>query len=184
MSSPAAENKSQGKAEKVPGVRFYIIRNALKEKASGGAAGPGDKGGIPIEAIQAAEAEFNKMAEDYPDWVQSLIDELLENYRRCVDTPELRHEKVAVIHDIAHDMKGQGGTFGYPLITNFGDSLFKCTNKSEQCSDNLVELIKAHVDGMKAVITGRVAGDGGEIGQELMASLDKAVEKYAAEDQE
>ena len=51
MSSPAAQSKSQGKAEKVPGVRFYIIRNALKEKVSGGAAGPGDKGGIPIEAI-------------------------------------------------------------------------------------------------------------------------------------
>jgi hypothetical protein len=64
MSSPAAQSKSQGKAEKVPGVRFYIIRNALKEKVSGGAAGPGDKGGIPIEAIQAAEAEFHKMAED------------------------------------------------------------------------------------------------------------------------
>ena len=56
MSSPAAQSKSQGRPEKVPGVRFYIIRNALKEKASGGAAGPGDKGGIPIEAIQAAEA--------------------------------------------------------------------------------------------------------------------------------
>ncbi|MBT5894353.1 MAG: hypothetical protein HOH61_00535, partial [Rhodospirillaceae bacterium] len=159
MSSPAA----QGKAEKVPGVRFYIIRNVLQEKAAGGSVGPGEKGGIPIEAIQAAEAEFHKMSEDYPDWVQSLIDELLDNYRRCIDTPELRHEKVAVIHDIAHDMKGQGGTFGYPLITNFGDSLFKCTHKSEECSDNLVELIKAHVDGMKAVISGRVSGDGGEI---------------------
>ena len=174
--------EAQGKAEKVPGVRFYIIRNILKDKASGGGVGPGDKGGIPIEAIQAAEAEFNKMAEDYPDWVQSLIDELSENYRRCIDTPETRHENVATIHDIAHDMKGQGGTFGYPLITNFGESLYKCTHKSEECSDNLVGLIKAHVDGMKAVIKGRVAGDGGEIGQELLASLEKAIEKYSADD--
>ena len=28
----------------------------------------------------------------------------------------------------------------------------------------------------------QMAGDGGEMGQELMASLDKAVQKYAAED--
>ncbi len=132
----------QSKTAKVPGVRFYVVRNILKDKASGGASAPGEKGGIPIEAIQAAEAEFNKMAEDYPDWVQSLIDELSDNYRRCIDTPEIRHEKVAIIHDIAHDLKGQGGTFGYPLITNFGDSLYKCTHKSEEASDNLVELIK------------------------------------------
>jgi hypothetical protein len=35
---------------------------------------------------------------------------------------------------------------------------------------------------MKAVINGRVAGDGGEIGQELLASLEKAIEKYSADD--
>ncbi len=35
---------------------------------------------------------------------------------------------------------------------------------------------------MKAVISGRVAGDGGEIGQELLASLEQAVKKYSGED--
>ena len=78
----------------------------MKEKASGGAFGPADKGRIPVEVIQAAEAEFNKMTENYPDGVQGLIDELSENNRRCIDTAEIRHEKVAVIHKIAHDRKG------------------------------------------------------------------------------
>ena len=173
MSSPAA----QGKASKVPGVRFYIVRNVLKEKASSGGE-PGEAGEISIESLQAAEAEFQKMAEDYPDWVQSLIEDLYDGYRRCIDTPELRHEKMAIIHDIAHDMKGQGGTFGYPLITDFGESLFKCTHRSEECSDNLVKLVKAHIDGMKAVISERVSGDGGELGQELLESLNMAIQKY------
>ena len=177
MSNAAA----QGKAEKVPGVKFYIIRNVLKDKASGGGGGPGDKGGIPIEAIQAAEAEFNKMAEDYPDWVQSLIDELSENYRRCVDTPETRHENVATIHDIAHDMKGQGGTFGYDLISIVGESLFDFTesHKDGKIEDNHVELVRAHIDAMKAVFAGRITGDGGAVGTELLNSLEKAKEKYA-----
>ncbi len=178
MSDAAVE----GKTAKVPGVRFYVIRNILKDKASGGSLAPGDKGVISVEAIQAAEAEFNKMAEDYPDWVKSLIEELFENYRRCIDTPEIRHEKVAVIHEIAHDMKGQGGTFGYPLITNFGESLYKCTHKSEQASDNLVELSTAHSDGMKDFISGRVSGDGGDIGQELLESLEHAIKKYSSPD--
>ena len=33
----------QDKAAKVPGVRFHIIRNALKERASGGDPGLDDK---------------------------------------------------------------------------------------------------------------------------------------------
>jgi|TARA_B100002003_G_C13912103_1_gene443827 hypothetical protein len=177
-----SKTATKGKANKVPGVRFYVIRNILKEKAASGDAAPGEAGGISIEAIKAAEAEFQKMSEDYPDWVQSLVEELMDSYRRCIDTPELRHEKMAVIHDIAHDMKGQGGTFGYPLITDFGESLYKCTHKSEQCSDNLVGLIKAHIDGMKAVINGRISGDGGEIGKELLESLNQAIQKYSSEE--
>ena len=93
---------------------------------------------IPVEAIQAAEAEFNKLTENYPDGVQSPIDELSENYHRCIDTPEIRYEKVAAIYEIAHDRKGQGGTFGYPLITNFGDPLNEYTHKPEEATDNLV----------------------------------------------
>ncbi len=176
MSSTAAK----GKANKVPGVRFYVIRNVLKEKAGSAASEPGEAGGISIEAIKAAELEFQKMSEDYPDWVQSLVNELMESYRRCIDTPELRHERMTAIHEIAHDMKGQGGTFGYPLITDFGESLFKCTHKSEECSDNLVGLIKAHIDGMKAVISGRISGDGGETGKALLESLDLAIQKYSS----
>jgi hypothetical protein len=178
MSSTA----TKGKANKVPGVRFYVIRNVLKEKAGSADSEPGEAGTISIDAIKAAEAEFQKMSEDYPDWVQSLVDELMESYRRCIDTPELRHERMAAIHDIAHDMKGQGGTFGYPLITDFGESLFKCTHKSEECSDNLVALVKAHVDGMKAVINGRISGDGGETGKELLESLNHAIQKYSTDE--
>lgn len=179
MSSPAAQKK----ANKVPGVRFYIIRNVLKEKAGSAEGAPGEPGEISVEAIKAAEMEFQKMSEDYPDWVQGLVEELFENHRRCIDTPELRHEKIAVIHDIAHDMKGQGGTFGYPLITDFGESLYKCTHKSEECSDNLVGLVKAHIDGMKAVISGRISGDGGDTGEELLGTLNQAIQRYSGGDE-
>ena len=99
-----SKTAAKGKANKVPGVRFYVIRNVLKEKAGSGDGDPSAQGGI-------------------------LIDELMESYRRCIDT------SLAVIHDIAHDMKGQGGTFGYPLITDFGESLYKCTYEAIQAAE-------------------------------------------------
>jgi len=43
-------------------------------------------------------------------------------------------------------------------------------------------LIKPHADGVKVVISGWVSGDGGEFGQELLASLTKAIEKYTADE--
>ncbi len=93
--------------------RFYRFRNAMKEKASGGSAGPNSGGGsIAMEALANAESEFEKMAEDYPDWVQDYIRRLRGHQARCIDTPEQRHNIFKKLREEAHDLKGQGGTFG------------------------------------------------------------------------
>lgn len=157
-------------------VRFYRFKNRLKEKTAGLAPG---KTTISPEALEEAEKALNKMAEDYPDWVSGLIVKLQEQHGRCVDTPEKRHEFFEEINHIAHDMKGQGGTFGYPLITDFADSLYGFTIKRPgEITDNQIELVKSHVDAMRAVIRGRVKGDGGEIGAKLTESLNEAIAKY------
>ena len=49
-----------------------------------------------------------------------------------------------------------------------------------EITDNHIELVKSHVDAMRAIIRGRVAGDGGEIGAKLSESLDEAIAKYEA----
>lgn len=160
--------------------RFYRFRNAMKEKASGGSAGPSSGGGsIAMEALANAEAEFEKMAEDYPDWVQDYIRSLREHQNRCIDTPEHRHNTFKKLREAAHDLKGQGGTFGYPLISRFGESLYDVTAPAETYPDSVVEVIKAHIDAMNAVIKGRVSGDGGEVGSQLIETLQQAIERVA-----
>lgn len=156
-------------------VRFYRFKNRLKEKTAG--LSPG-KVSISAEALEAAEKALEKMAEDYPDWVSGLIVKLQEQHGRCVDTPEKRRDCFEAINHIAHDMKGQGGTFGYPLITTVADSLYGFTYSREGITDNQVELVKAHLDAMRAVIRGRVSGSGGEIGEKLIEGLNQAITKY------
>lgn len=157
-------------------VRFYRFQNRLKEKTAGLA--PGNTS-ISPEALEEAEKALGKMSEDYPDWVSNIIGKLQEQHGRCVDTPEMRRDCFEEINHMAHDMKGQGGTFGYPLITNFADSLYGFTvQRPGEITDNQVELIKSHLDAMRAVIRGRVSGDGGEIGAKLSESLNQAIEKH------
>jgi hypothetical protein len=157
-------------------VRFYRFQNRLKEKTAG--LSPG-RATISPEALEEAEKALNKMSEDYPDWVSGIIVKLQEQHGRCVDSPEMRHECFEEINHMAHDMKGQGGTFGYPLITSFADSLYGFTIKRPgEISDNQIELVKGHLDAMRAVIRGRVSGNGGEIGSKLTAGLNEAIAQY------
>ena len=157
-------------------VRFYRMRNRLKDKIGGG-----DGVAIDMSALEAAAAEFDRMAEDYPDWVQSHIEDLYAHCRRSVDAPEGRTQCFRRINEIAHDMRGQGGTFGYPLISHFGDSLYDASlfATGAPISDNHVEIVMAHVDAMNAVIKGRISGDGGAIGRELRLTLEMAIEQNA-----
>ena len=79
-------------------------------------------------------------------------------------------------------MKGQGGTFGYPLITTFADSLFKFTGANARQTDNYVQIVNAHIDAIRAVVAGKIQGDGGRTGRELRLVLEGAIAKYAPKD--
>ena len=40
-----------------------------------------------------------------------------------------------------------------------------------------MEIVKAHVDAMRAVLREKISGDGGEIGKALIAALKEGIEK-------
>ena len=164
-------------------VRFYRVRNSLRDKASGGAAAAGGESGtLAKEALERAETEFKKMAEDYPDWVGTYIKQLSQELLGAKEkSPEQRTPFFVRINQVAHELKGQGGTFGYPLISTFGKSLFDLTSAREgSISENQLNIAKSHIDAMQAVVKGRVAGDGGAVGAELVKSLNEAIAKYQA----
>jgi hypothetical protein len=45
--------------------------------------------------------------------------------------------------------------------------------------DNQLELVQSHINLMRTVINDRLAGDGGEIGNALVGSLQQAIKKYS-----
>lgn len=160
-------------------VRFYRMRNRLSEKA-GGIGTKGALGTFPVNLIEQAQESFETMTSDYPDWVQSTLSRLTRLVETAKAHPDRRFSLFKEINLIAHDMKGQGGTFGYPLITNFGDSLYDFTGPNAGSTDSHVAIIKAHVDAMRATITARIQGDGGEIGQQLKTMLATAIKRYSS----
>ncbi len=159
-------------------VRFYRIKNKLKEKTLGLSPVNDDDISFDDDLMAKATAALEEMSEDYPDWVGALIQQLADVHRRCVDTPEQRFQHFEQLHTIAHDMRGQGGTFGYPLISNFSDGLYDFTGVNAATTDKNVDIIKAHIDAMRVVIKSRISGDGGDIGSQLKSGLEAAIKKY------
>ncbi|MEQ9449011.1 MAG: response regulator, partial [Rhodospirillaceae bacterium] len=66
-----------------------------------------------------------------------------------------------------------------PLITVFGKSLYEVTKPPCREDDANLEIVKAHIDTMRAVLRDKIEGDGGETGQALFKALKMAINKYA-----
>jgi CheY-like chemotaxis protein len=158
-------------------VFYFKLTNRLREKVMGlGKSGPLV---IDPDILKAAEQQLDRMETDYADWVRGTVKQLNDAYDKAVADHRQAAVMVAQINRISHDLRGQGTTFGYPLITVFGTSLFDCTAKIDKVPDKLLDFVKAHIDGITAVIRDKIKGSGGAIGTELVESLEHARERLA-----
>ena len=84
------------------------------------------------------------------------------------------------IANVAHDIKGNGGSFGYDLMTAIGGSLSTFCRaiggSGAEIGDARLEVIRVHIDAMKMVIDHGLEGDGGETGADMVAMLARACE--------
>ncbi len=159
-------------------VWYFRLPNALRDKVGGmGATGPGE---FPTELLEKAEKDLHRSALDFADWATRYLQRLNEAVQDTAQQPaEHRHTGFENINLLAHELRGQGGTFGYPLITLFAKSLYETTQPGMPEDDNAIEIVKAHVDTMRAVIRDRVSGNGGKLGKELYESLQAAIRKHS-----
>ena len=75
------------------------------------------------------------------------------------------------VFQISHDMRGQGGSFGYQLMTFIGDMLCGLVEGRTEATPDLIDAVHVHIATMKLVIAERMEGDGGMGGRTLLEGL-------------
>jgi two-component system chemotaxis response regulator CheY len=89
---------------------------------------------------------------------------------------------IRAIHDKSHDLKGMGQTFGYPLLTEAGDSMCKLlANLPPDRGDApvIVQAVETHTMVMNLIVDQNIR-DAGKVGMELIEGLRMLVEKAGA----
>lgn len=162
-------NDDQG--SKKAGVEIINPPNTIKEKVSG-------SGGPTPEMLARAEAAIAEMSDDYPDWAAKDVDALEALVAKLSPGIATDDEPVREAFRKAHDMRGQGGSFGYPLMTRIANSFCRFTETVESLDADAIGILETHVDAMRAVIGNKVKGTGGDVGAQIADGLDAAVQKY------
>lgn len=135
----------------------------------------GGPGAVDLDAIAKAEAVIASLADDYLDWVREDLVRLEAAYDKLAAGGG--KAELEGLFQIAHDMKGQGGSFGYDLMTAIGDHLCRLVEKFDKVGAREQQMVRVHIDAMRVVITKELKGDGGEEGRKLLMGLSLMGEK-------
>lgn len=157
----------------------FRLPNTLKEKAAGGQVPSGAVGEMPMDMLDQAEEQLERAQLDFTQWAAEYLANLSQLCSDALDTDGPRDRIFEEINLLALELRGQGGTFGYPLISQIGKMLFDATGEGCRSDDTGVEIVRAHIDSMRAVIRDKVAGDGGEIGRAVIQGLKQSLDKRA-----
>jgi chemotaxis protein histidine kinase CheA len=105
------------------------------------------------DAVAAAEAAIAALAENYIVWVRDDLTTARAAFVKAGETRPDNSEAVAEIFGVSHNVKGQGSSFGFQLMT--------------------------HLAALEFVIDREIKGDGGEAGQGLLKKLADYIEGEA-----
>lgn len=130
------------------------------------------------EMLGEATSTVRQMAEDYPTRALGEVETMAELTGRVLKQDRGSQAKdLAELFRYAHEMRGQAGSFGFPLVTRICASLSALIRDRESVRSEEGAVIKAHTDALRAVLANRVTGDGGAVGEEMARGLELAVEK-------
>lgn len=134
---------------------------------------------INADMIERAEKAVAKLSAEYTQWATEDIAKLREILQAIRQNPASRDTRFQEIYATVHDMRGQGATFGFPLITRIAASLSTYL-KQPDAGDTALGTIQVHIDTLAAVIEGQVTDDLSLAAAKIIDTLKSATGKPLA----
>ena len=147
--------------------------NTLRLKVGGGF------GGIDAAAIAKAEEALKAMSSQFGQWLQDEITKL-DAAQAAIRAQGLTTETAEGLYFRAHDLKGLGTTYQYPLVTRLAGSLCKLLDDASKRAEAPVVLLDAHIDAIRAVVRDEIKTDDHPVGRVLAETLEARVAAHRA----
>ncbi|MBL4693122.1 MAG: phosphorelay protein [Magnetovibrio sp.] len=131
----------------------------------------GGPGAVNLAALAKAEAVIENLSDDYLNWVSEDFVRLEAAFNTLKKGAPDDKANIDAMFSIVHDMKGQGGSFGYPLMTQISDLLAGILENSETFGSREHKSMRVYIDAMRVVISHKLKDDGGAEGKQLLMGL-------------
>lgn len=133
--------------------------------------GSDDVSDLDPDGLARAEAALSRLSDSYLTWAEADCAALAACLADIAADPTDPADGLWRLFRIAHDMKGQAGTFGYPLVTEIARRLCLAIESMPEPDGEGLDHIARHVAALAEVVASRLDGDGGARGRTLLDGL-------------
>jgi len=152
---------------------IYQETNSLKDKVSYGS------DGVDMATIARAEALIAGMQSEFVAWFHDDMAKLQRRFDAVAAAPVGdRGHLVAEMRVGIQDIKGQGGSFGFPLITNIASTLNRFIDTRSDFGAQELEVVRVHINALRLAVTEGMTGDGGRAGERLLHGLEVVMKVF------
>ena len=139
----------------------------LRQKVGGG---PMDE-----DVIARAEAALKSLSGQFSRWLQEEITKL-DEARAAIGEEGTTAQTTEALYLRAHDLKGLGTTYEFPIITRIAASLCRLLDDPDKRRDAPLFLIDAHIQAIKAAVRDDIRDAGHPVGKVLAEELEARVQ--------
>jgi hypothetical protein len=155
------------------GVALIQPPNALRSRLGGRLPS------IDPSAIAKAEAALKGLSAQFGEWLRDEVAKL-EAAHAVMKAEGQTRTAMDGIYARAHDLKGLGTTYEFPLVTRIAGSLCKLLGEGEARTRAPVALVSAHIDTIRACVRDNVRDSENPVGRALAEQLEQSVHAYLA----
>lgn len=138
-------------------------------------------GALNAGAVAKAEAALKSLSGQFSQWLQDEIGKL-DAARAVVRAEGLNAATGDRLYTHAHDLKGLGGTYGFPIVTRIAGSLCRLIEDPQQRASAPLPLVDAHIDAIKAAVRDNITDVSHPVGKVIAEELERQVATYVAVD--
>ncbi len=121
--------------------------------------------------VAEAKAAVAALGEQFTSFVEGDIRAIEAALEKAKANEGRRMDRIREIFEVAHNVKGQGASFGYDLLTEVAHLLCLRTRDVGHVNNEALDAIGFHVKALRVIVNGKISGKGGEKGKVLLEKL-------------
>lgn len=132
------------------------------------------------ENIKQAQTIISNSQDDFLAWVAEDLKNTEEAYAVISDNPNHKVADIRYLQGCILSIKSRSGTFGFDLASVVADLMLALLKDQKSISATYARALRKHLDVLYVIFQRRIEGAGGEMGKDLIESLNALAKKLSA----